>query len=76
MAVDGAAVRGLDTPGVQGTMSIDEALRQLLAGTGLIYLVPSTTAIALQRPGQSSAPARLQLDPVQVQGAFRCRSRR
>ncbi len=70
ITVDGAAVRGLDTPGVQGTMSIDEALRQLLGGTGLIYSFPSTTTIAVQRPGQSSAPGALQLDPVQVQGSF------
>jgi len=70
VTVDGAAVRGLDTAGVHGTMSIDEALRQLLGGTGLIYSFPSATTIAVQRPGQSGARGALQLDPVQVQGVF------
>ena len=70
ITVDGAAVRGLDTPGVQGTMSIDEGLRQLLGGTGLIYSFPSATTIAVQRPGQSGASGALLLDPVQVQGVF------
>ena len=52
-------------------MSVDEALRRLLAGTGLTYSVLGGTTIALQRVGQAPAdPSVLQLDPVQVQGVF------
>ncbi len=70
ITVDGALIRGLATSGVQGTMSVDEALRRLLAGTGLVATFPSTTTIALQRPGQSAIvdPNAIQLDPLQVQG--------
>jgi iron complex outermembrane receptor protein len=70
VTVDGAVVRGVSTPGVQGTMSIDEALRRLLAGTGLIWTFPSATTITLQRAAQGTGldPNAIQLDPVQVQG--------
>jgi len=70
VTVDGALIRGFSTPGVQGTMSVDEALRRLLAGTGLVATFPSATTITLQRPGQSGAadPGTIHLDPVQVQG--------
>jgi iron complex outermembrane recepter protein len=69
VTVDGALIRGVSTAGVQGTMSLDEALRRLLAGTGLVWSFPSATTIALRRPGQSgSDPNIIQLDPVQVQG--------
>ncbi len=69
ISADSALVRGLATQGVQGTMSVDEALQRLLAGTGLTYSVLGGTTIALQRVGQAPHdPSALQLDPVQVQG--------
>jgi iron complex outermembrane receptor protein len=61
----GDLVRGLSSPGVQGTMSVEAALQQLLTGTGLTYSL-SGAAISLQKPGQGAGA--LQLDPVQVQG--------
>jgi len=67
IAVEGAAIRGLTTPGVQGTMSVEQALGQLLSGSGLTFSFPSSTTIALHRPGQGAAPGAIQLDPVQVQ---------
>lgn len=70
IAVEGAAVRGLTTPGVQGTMSVEQALGQLLSGSGLTFSFPSATTIALHRPGQGALPGVQQLDPVQVQGLF------
>jgi iron complex outermembrane receptor protein len=70
IAADGSLVRDVATQGVQGTMTIEQALTRLLAGTGLAFSFPSATTIALHRPGQSTVPGALQLDPVQVQGAF------
>lgn len=71
ISADAALVRGLSTEGVQGAMSIDEALQRLLAGTGLTYSLLGGTTIALQRVGQAPLdPSTLQLDPVQVQGIF------
>jgi iron complex outermembrane receptor protein len=70
IAADGATVRGLSSPGVQGTMSIDEALRRLLTGTGLTADGTSGSTITVQKQGAGLAPGALQLDPVQVQGAF------
>ena len=75
ITVDGALIRGMSTPGVQGSMGVDDALRRLLAGTGLVATFPSATTITLQRPGQSGDPGAIQLDPVQVQG-YPCRRRR
>ena len=63
----GDLVKGHSSPGVVGTMSIEAALQQLLAGTGLTYSL-SGSAISLQRAGQGAGA--LQLDPVQVPGLF------
>ena len=49
ITADAAALQGLTTRGVQGTLSFDEALQRLLAGTGLNYRILSSTTIALQR---------------------------
>ncbi len=69
VTVDAALIRNLSTRGVRGTMTIEEALRHLLVGTGLLWTFPSATTIALQRPGQSGGdPGTIHLDPVQVQG--------
>ena len=70
ITADAAALQGLATQGVQGTLTFDEALQRLLSGTGLSYRVVSGTTIALQRPGQSDlAPGAVQLDPVRVQAS-------
>ncbi|MPZ35682.1 MAG: TonB-dependent siderophore receptor [Rhodospirillales bacterium] len=70
ITADAALVRGLNTPGVQGTMAIDEALRRLLAGTGLTFSGMAGDTIALQRATQGGQlpPGMMQLDPVRVQG--------
>lgn len=70
VSADSAVVRGLTTQGVQGTMSIEEALQRLLEGTGLTYSVLGGTTIALQRVGQAPLdPSAVHLNPVQVQGS-------
>jgi iron complex outermembrane receptor protein len=71
VTADGALLRGVTTPGVRGAMTVEQALRQLLIGTGLTYSGVGGATISLQRIGQSGVdPNTLQLDPVQVQGAF------
>ena len=64
ISVDGALVRGMSTQGVQGTMSIDEALNRLLSGTGLTYSMPNNATITVQRVGAGSSVV---LDPVRVE---------
>lgn len=63
-------VQGLSTPGVQGLLTVEEALQRLLSGTGLTYGGIGGATIALQRPGAGVAPGVMQLDPVHVQGLF------
>jgi len=69
VAADGAQIRGVASPGVQGTMSVEEALRRLLAGTGFTYDGAAGAIITVQRLGATGLPPGvMQLDPVQVQG--------
>ena len=70
ITADAALVRGVATPGVQGTMSVEEALSRLLAGTGLTFSGMGGDTITLQRVSQSGQlpPGVLQIDPVRVQG--------
>ena len=70
LTVDGALVRGVATPGVQGTMSTEEALGRLLAGTGLTFSGAAGGTITVHRIDQPSGAGAMQLDPVQVQGVF------
>ncbi len=67
ITADAATVRGASTSGVQGTMTVEEAMRQLLAGTGMTYSVGAGAVISVQRVGPMGSNA-LTLDPVQVQG--------
>jgi iron complex outermembrane receptor protein len=66
--LDASVARGISSPGVSGTMAPEEALRRLLAGTGLVYRFANSTTVTVERPGAKAAPGVLQLDPVQVQG--------
>jgi len=63
------SIRGVTTPGVQGNLTVDEALQRLLAGTGATYGIGAGSVISVQRLGPTTSNA-LQLDPVQVQGAL------
>ncbi|MGP1253486.1 MAG: TonB-dependent siderophore receptor [Kiloniellales bacterium] len=53
--------QGLTAPAVSGRMSADEALRQLLAGSGLVYSYSGASVVALERAptAPESGPARL-----------------
>jgi len=70
ISADAALIRGIATPGVRGTMSVEEALGRLLAGTGLAFSGIGGDTISLQRIGPSGqiVPGVLQIDPVNVQG--------
>ncbi len=69
ITVDGALVRNINTPGVQGSMVIGAALDRLLSGTGLTYSLPSRTTISIHRLAGAGDQGALQLDPVRVQAA-------
>lgn len=57
------------TGGVSGTLSADQALRQLLSGTGLVWRFTDAGAVTLEKvPAEGSA---MQLDPVTVEGKAR-----
>lgn len=67
VSIDGETARGVVSPGVSGTMTAEQALTRLLAGTGITYRLTGGNTALLQRV--SAVPGALQLDPVQVQGA-------
>src|SRR5690606_22538784 len=48
---DSALARGLSSPGASGEMAPEEALRRLLAGTGLGYRFTNPTTVTLERTG-------------------------
>ncbi len=70
--VDPAAVEGRSTTGVSGTLSADQALARLLAGSGIPYRFTSANSVTVGAASQSGGQSggAVQLDPVQVQGAF------
>jgi len=66
--LDSSVARGLQSPGVRGTMSREQALNQLLAGSGLVYRFTNANTVAVEKPGAAGAPGgAVQLDPVRVQ---------
>jgi len=65
IAVDTAAAAGKESPGISGAMTYDEALRRLLAGTGLTYQFTSASAVTVG--GMAGSGSAVQLDPVRVQ---------
>jgi len=65
---DATIARGLQSPGVSGSMTRQDALGRLLSGSGLVYRFTNATTVAVERPGASGiSPGTVQLDPVQVQ---------
>ncbi len=65
---DATLARGLQSPGVRGTMTRQEALAQLLAGSGLVYRFTNATTVAIERAGASGGSGgTVQLDPVRVE---------
>lgn len=69
VSAHGDLLRGLSSPAISGTLTADGALGRLLGGSGILYSLSGNTVI-LQKPGAPGVQGALQLDPVQVQGAF------
>lgn len=66
VSVEASQVRGLNSPGVSGTMTPEQALSALLRGTGFTFAFASPDTVTLNRlPGDSGA---VTLDPVKVEG--------
>jgi iron complex outermembrane receptor protein len=68
IAVDTAAVAGKTSGSVNGTMTAEQALRQLLTGSGLTFQFTSANAVTVAGPAVPGSSA-VQLDPVRVQAA-------
>ena len=66
---DAAMTQRLRSPGVAGTLPAEEALRRLLAGTGLVARFTGPRMVTLV-PAPAATGA-VTLDPVQVQGTIR-----
>lgn len=64
ISADHAAVAGAQGQSVSGTMTPEEALNRLMAGTGLSYRKPDATSVLIERP----AAGVIQLDPVTIEG--------
>lgn len=72
VSTDAAAVRGLTSPGVSGTMTADAAIARLLSGTGLSWRFagPSTIVVSQEgaQGGTVSADGSVVLDTINVEG--------
>ncbi len=67
LVADAELTRTLQSPGVQGSMSVEAALRQLLAGTGLAAVRTQAGEYTLT---PASQPAVTELSSVEVQGTL------
>ena len=59
-------VAGLSTSGLQGSYTPEQALRQLLAGTGLTHSYADTNTVTLERAGLQPESGPVRLGPVTV----------
>lgn len=67
VSVDAAAIRGVSSPGVTGTMPSAQALSRLLTGTGFTFRI-NGNVVTLEKAPQTADGA-IQLGPVRVEGA-------
>ncbi len=68
VTVHGTLPRDMSAPAVRGTMTSEEALTRLLAGSGLTYVVTDETTVAIERPGQQDDDGAMVLGPITVEG--------
>ena len=67
LAVDSGVVAGLQAQAVRGSYTPEQALRRLLAGTGITYRIAADGNVTLERPArQQEDTGPTQLDPVSV----------
>ena len=69
VTIDGTLARDVASPGVQGAMTSEQALRRLLAGSGLTYVVADETTVAIEGPGERDDGGPIRTGPVLVEGA-------
>lgn len=67
---DDAIARGINSPGVRGSFTREDALRRLLSGTGLTYRFTNGNTVTLEKATAAAGEGVLQLAPVTVEGAF------
>ena len=69
VSVNAALIRDLRSGGVEGAVSAQQALGQLLAGTGVTYrLTDANTAILERKTTAQTDDGTIQLDPIMVEG--------
>ncbi|BBK44189.1 ligand-gated channel [Allostella vacuolata] len=69
VSVDAALIRAIASPGASGSMTAEQALARLLAGTGMTYRLTGDNTAMLQRlPPGASEGATIALDAVRVAG--------
>lgn len=68
VGISAPAVAGKTSTAVSGVMTVEQALQQLLSGTGVGYRFTSPNVVTVS--GGPDASGAVQLDPVQVQGAL------
>mgnify|MGYP001793469613 CR=1 FL=1 len=69
VSVDAGLIRGIDSPGVRGTLAAGTALKLLLVGTGMIYRLSDDNTVMLERvPAGTSESGSTLLDPIVVEG--------
>jgi outer membrane receptor protein involved in Fe transport len=73
VTLDAGIVAGLMTPGLNGSFTPEEALRRLLAGTGITWRFTDANTVALAKP-PAGAAGPVTLAPVTVTGERVARS--
>ena len=68
VTVHGTLPRDIAAPEVRGTMSNQEALTRLLAGSGLTYVAADERTVAIEKPGQQNDDGATVLSPITVEG--------
>jgi len=69
ITVDGALVRGVDAPAVSGSMTSQQALDRLFAGSGLTYNISDDGTVVVEQIATGAAAAEGEvLDPIRVEG--------
>lgn len=69
ITVDGALVRGVDAPAVSGSMTSQQALDRLFAGSGLTYNISDDGTVVVEQIATGAAAAEGEvLDPIRIEG--------
>ena len=68
VSVDAALILGVQSPGVTGTLSPEQALGRLLAGTGIAYRMTGGNTALLERAVAEPESGPLRLNPLIVSG--------